>query len=68
LHRSQLAKQLEEEMREKMALYFEAGAKEVWVCGDFGTMSFFGPRGAVLSKSTLCADFPGGIDLSSSGL
>src|SRR5205085_2576322 len=31
----------EEEIREKMALYFDAGAREVWVCGIFGEMTFF---------------------------
>ena len=29
------------EMTEKRALYFEAGAKEVWLCDENGFMSFF---------------------------
>jgi hypothetical protein len=33
-----------------MALYFDAGAKEVWVCGSFGQVSFFGPGGVALSN------------------
>ncbi|MBI4657332.1 MAG: Uma2 family endonuclease [Verrucomicrobia bacterium] len=36
----------EAEMQEKMALYFDASAQEVWFCGEFGVMSFFGPRAA----------------------
>jgi Uma2 family endonuclease len=47
------------EMREKKALYFAAGASEVWFCDRTGRMSFFcsadsegGPA------SNLCADFP----------
>src|SRR5438552_8185996 len=31
----------EAEIREKMALYFDAGAREVWVCARSGVMSFF---------------------------
>ena len=33
----------EEELREKMALYFNAGAKEVWFCSVFGEMTFHQP-------------------------
>ena len=29
------------EIREKTALYFDAGALEVWLCGDSGAMRFF---------------------------
>jgi Uma2 family endonuclease len=48
----------DEEIREKMTLYFDAGAEEVWTCGAFGKMSFFG-RGAVpLEHSQLCPKFP----------
>ena len=32
----------EAEIREKMTLYFDAGAKEVWLCSQAGEMSFFG--------------------------
>jgi Uma2 family endonuclease len=48
----------EEEIQEKMALYSEAGAKEVWVCGLFGAMSFFGPGAVALARSQLCPEFP----------
>ncbi len=48
----------EEEITEKMSLYFEGGAKEVWVCGAFGAMSFFAPGGRSLRFSEMCRDFP----------
>jgi Uma2 family endonuclease len=52
----------EEEIREKIGLYFDAGAREVWTCGAFGQMSFFGPGSAPLAKSQLCPDFPAKIE------
>lgn len=48
----------DEEMREKMALYFDAGAQEVWNCGVFGEMSFYGPGLTPLNRSLLCPQFP----------
>src|SRR6266568_1941996 len=49
----------EPELKERMALYFDAGAREVWLCSEFGAMSFFGPRAArPLSASELCPRFP----------
>jgi Uma2 family endonuclease len=51
----------EEEIREKMALYFDAGAKEVWICGIFGTVNFYGPGSVALARSELCPDFPGQV-------
>jgi Uma2 family endonuclease len=48
----------EAEIREKTALYFDAGAREVWVCGTFGAMSFFAPGGVELDRSGLCPKFP----------
>ncbi|MBI4662414.1 MAG: Uma2 family endonuclease [Verrucomicrobia bacterium] len=51
------------EIREKTALYIDAGAKEVWVCGDSGTMSFFGMGLSSLSASKLCPNFPRQIEL-----
>ena len=51
------------ESDEKMALYFDAGAKEVWQCDDSGKMSFFGPAQRRLPQSILCADFPGYVGL-----
>lgn len=47
------------EMAEKKALYFAAGAREVWFCAEDGTMTFFASaasRGAKSSK--FCPAFP----------
>jgi Uma2 family endonuclease len=49
------------EMEEKRALYFDAGASEVWFCREDGTMEFHGPGGP-LPASILCPDFPAVID------
>jgi Uma2 family endonuclease len=47
------------EMKEKMALYFAAGAGEVWFCQPNGIMSYFlSPEGAEESRSALCPNFP----------
>jgi Uma2 family endonuclease len=48
-----------EEMSEKRALYFEAGAQEVWLCGLDGEMSFFKPEPS--AQSALCSEFPSQI-------
>lgn len=45
------------EMLAKRDLYFAAGALEVWLCDDDGTMTFYGPTGE-LERSTLCPAFP----------
>jgi len=52
----------EEEIREKMSLYLDAGAREVWICGAFGNMTFFGAGSTSLRKSELCPDFPTQIE------
>jgi Uma2 family endonuclease len=44
------------EMNEKRALYFEAGAHEVWLCGLDGKMEFYTPDLAAASR--LCPAFP----------
>jgi Uma2 family endonuclease len=49
------------EIEEKKQLYFEAGAKEVWLCAEDGTMRFFLP-GSLTQVSPLCPDFPAHID------
>ncbi|MBM3837995.1 MAG: Uma2 family endonuclease [Verrucomicrobia bacterium] len=54
----------EAETREKMALYFDAGALEVWLCSGTGKMSFWlaganRPRPA----SKLCPHFPRQVEL-----
>jgi Uma2 family endonuclease len=52
------------EIREKMALYFEAGAREVWICNQDGTIHFYCQRNpTVQDRSEICPDFPSKIDL-----
>jgi Uma2 family endonuclease len=46
-----------EEMAEKRALYFEAGAREVWICELDGRMSFYS-RGELIGSSEICSRFP----------
>ena len=46
-----------EEIAQKRALYFERGAREVWLCQERGAMSFFGPQGQ-LERSVLVPGFP----------
>jgi Uma2 family endonuclease len=47
----------QKEMLEKRALYFESGAKEVWLCDEDGTMSFFNTQ-QQLKQSQLVPAFP----------
>ena len=54
----------EAEIKEKTALYFDAGAVEVWHCSSVGKMLFF--RAGVtqaLRNSELCKAFPAQVDL-----
>lgn len=51
-----------DEMDEKMALYFDAGAEEVWFCELDGSMRYHSPQGA-LEQSQLCPAFPPAITL-----
>lgn len=48
----------EEEIREKTALYFDAGAEEVWICGAFGRMTFVSPGPTEIKRSKVCPQFP----------
>lgn len=50
------------EMLEKRKLYFEAGAKEVWLCNEQGEMQFFNAQQA-LSRSLLVPEFPEKVDI-----
>jgi hypothetical protein len=52
------------EMEEKTALYFDAGANEVWHCSTTGAIRFLerGPAAPRLS-SRLCPSFPQKIEL-----
>lgn len=53
-----------EELREKMALYFDAGAQEVWLCSPNGAMTFFAAHSAdSLAASRLCPRFPNHVEL-----
>jgi Uma2 family endonuclease len=49
------------EIQEKAKLYFDAGAREVWLCAPDGGMSFLGPT--ALQCSRLCPEFPKQIQL-----
>jgi Uma2 family endonuclease len=49
------------EMREKMALYFEVGAQEVWIVDTDGKISFFTSGGETLERSRLIPEVPGSI-------
>lgn len=52
------------EMEEKKALYFEAGAMEVWFCDRRQRMTFFlGPDSPGEKASRLCPEFPEQIDI-----
>lgn len=51
------------EIKEKMALYFDAGAEEVWTCDGVGRMKFFERGGQRLGGgSVLCPKFPKQLD------
>jgi Uma2 family endonuclease len=54
------------EIREKAALYFDAGAREVWICAESGAITFNRAAGAATpsSESELFPDFPAQIILS----
>jgi hypothetical protein len=55
----------EAEIREKVALYFDAGAREVWLCAQSGAMSFFfGGDAQPTPASELCPRFPKQVELS----
>ncbi len=45
------------EIDEKIRLYFDAGAQEIWLCSDNGDMTFLTPAGEIPS-SALCPGFP----------
>ena len=55
----------EAELREKAALYFDAGALEVWVCSESGVMTFWhAGEVAPLTASRIFPDFPSPVVLS----
>ncbi len=54
----------DEEMQEKIALYFDAGAQEVWLCEIFGALKFHLSAGAPpVAASKMCPGFPAQIEL-----
>jgi Uma2 family endonuclease len=50
------------EIKEKMVLYFDARAHEVWICNMDGAMAFFAGNKPIV-RSELCPEFPKLIDL-----
>jgi Uma2 family endonuclease len=48
-----------EEMAEKSALYFDAGAREVWLCGLNGKITFYTPEPT--PQSAIYPEFPNEI-------
>ncbi len=50
------------EMTEKRKLYFEAGAKEVWLCNEQGEMQFFNAQQQLI-HSLLVPDFPEKVEI-----
>ena len=46
------------EIDEKVALYFDAGAKEAWLCSTTGEMTFLTSPKKRASGSALCSKFP----------
>ena len=54
------------EISEKLALYFDAGAAEVWICALAGNMQFYtSPDAPPANSSRLCPQFPARVDLRS---
>lgn len=45
------------ELNQKKALYFEAGAQEVWFCDTMGNLTFYTTEGEV-TASAMCPGFP----------
>lgn len=52
----------DDEMAEKRKLYFEQGAKEVWICSQEGDMNFYNTQGK-RETSTLVPKFPHYIEI-----
>ena len=52
----------DEEMTEKRALYFAAGALEAWVCAEDGAVTFYDPTGR-MERSEFFPDFPACVEV-----
>jgi Uma2 family endonuclease len=50
------------EMKQKRKLYFEQGANEVWICDEYGDLTFYNSKGK-LKKSKMFPDFPDKIEI-----
>jgi Uma2 family endonuclease len=50
------------EMKEKRKLYFERGAKEVWLCYESGKLEFYNSKGRI-SQSDIFADFSKSVEV-----
>lgn len=50
------------EMKEKRKLYFERGAKEFWICDDYGNISFYNPKRKI-AASAMFEGFPNKIEI-----
>lgn len=46
------------QIEQKAALYFEAGAREVWICGLNGEMRFLTKSGSAEGRSRIFPEFP----------
>ncbi len=53
---------LRSEIDQKRRLYFEGGAKEVWIVSTKGNVSFYGPAG-LMQESKLASGFPARIEV-----
>ena len=51
-----------EQMLHKGKLYFEAGAKEFWICGDDGNIEFYDIDGE-MDQSVIAPEFPKKIEI-----
>ncbi|MDQ3179103.1 MAG: Uma2 family endonuclease [Acidobacteriota bacterium] len=50
------------EMDVKRKLYFEQGAKEFWICDEYGNISFYSPK-RKLAKSKMFSEFPNKVKI-----
>ncbi len=50
-----------DEMEFKKRLYFESGAREVWICTEQGQITFYDEQSELI-QSLLVADFPNQIE------
>jgi Uma2 family endonuclease len=50
------------EMKEKRKLYFEQGAKEFWICDEYGNISFYNSK-RKLTKSKMFPEFSDKIEI-----